>query len=354
MSPVETPSRDTLGEAGVTRLVVVAPNWLGDAVMALPALADVYRASPGTHITVAARPSVAPMFTMVRGVSEVLSFDPRGPWWRDMAAPLRARAFDGALLLPNSFHSAFVVTRAGIRERWGYATDLRGPLLTRRAAPPVRLHQAAYYQRLTQALGFASGPLEPRLDVGEAAQATASGVLREAGWDGRAPFVAIAPGAAYGRAKRWPAASFAAAALQLSRDGLLTVLIGSAADAPAGDEVTRALGSRAKPVNIIGRTDLPTLGGVLRQSRGIITNDSGAMHLAAALGVCVTAPFGPTDERATRPLGRAPVAILTHDVWCRPCMLRDCPLGHACMRGVTPDAVSRAARDMAIESANPS
>ena len=145
----------------VTRLVVRPPNWLGDAVMALPALADVRRASPGVPVAVAARPSVAPIFRLVPGLVDVIELDARGPLWQDRSASLRAGQFDGALLLPNSFHAALAARRAGIRERWGYASDLRRPLLTRHAAAPARVHQAAYYQHLTAALGFAAGPLQP-------------------------------------------------------------------------------------------------------------------------------------------------------------------------------------------------
>jgi heptosyltransferase-2 len=174
--------------------------------------------------------------------------------------------------------------------------------------------------------------------------------LVAAGWDGRAPLVAMAPGAAYGGAKRWPADSFARAAAELTRrDGAAIVLIGTAADAAAGAEVAREVtgGVKSRVLNLVGQTDLPALAGVLVNCRGLVTNDSGAMHLAAALGVAVTAMFGPTIERETRPLGpdgTAAPAVLTHDVWCRPCMLRECPLMHQCMRGITVDAVLAAAR----------
>lgn len=335
---------DPLREAGISRLLVVAPNWLGDAVMALPALADVRRASPGARVSVVARPAVAPMFSLVTGLDEVIALDARGPIWRDHSAPLRERGFDGALLLTNSFHTALLAQRAGIRERWGYSTDLRRLLLTRHRPPPVRVHQAAYYQHLTTALGFAPGPLVPELRVGAADAAAAADVLTRHGWNGRSPLVVLAAGAAYGGAKRWPSASFAAAATRLAADGVAPVLIGSPADAPAGAEVLAALAPAVAAINLIGRTDLPTLAGVLARSRGLITNDSGAMHLAAALGVPVTAIFGPTDETATHPLGRASSAVLTHDVWCRPCMLRECPIQHGCMRGVTADRVAQAAR----------
>ena len=146
-----------------------------------------------------------------------------------------------------------------------------------------------------------------------------------------------------GGAKRWPARSFAAVASALvSDDAAGIVLVGSAGDVRAGTEVEES--AAIAPLNLIGRTDLPTLAGVLVSCRGLVTNDSGAMHLAAALGIGVTAMFGPTDERETSPLGSAPPVVLIHDVWCRPCMLRECPLLHRCMRGITVDDVLAAAR----------
>jgi heptosyltransferase-2 len=343
MNERESQAGDPLRDARVERLVVVAPNWLGDAVMSLPALVDVLRANSGATVTLAARPSVAPLFRLVRGVSDVLELA-RGAAWRDVAGLLRGRGFDAALLMPNSFHAAWTAARAGIRERWGYVADWRGPWLTRRVARPGRVHQAAYYQHLTRALGFTAGPLLPSLDLTHIQREAGVELLRSAGWDGQAPLVVVAPGAAYGGAKKWPAASFAAVASSLARDSVVPVLIGTAADAQAGRQVAAAAGGDVNLLDLIGRTDLPTLAAVLAASRGLVTNDSGAMHLAAAVGVPVTAIFGPTDETATHPLGRAPHTILTHDVWCRPCMLRECPLRHRCMRGVTPEAVTEAAK----------
>ena len=327
---------------GVKRLVVVAPNWLGDAVMALPAIADVRRGAASAAVDVAARPSVAPLFTLVEGVREVVVLEHRSSVTRDFAADLAGRSYDAALLLPNSFQSALTAWRAAIPLRWGFRTDLRAPLLTSAITRPGRVHQAAYYQHLTRELGFQSGVLEPRVDIPAALRQAGSDLLRSAGWDGSTPLMAIAPGAAYGGAKRWPAASFAAVVDGLARDGVASVLVGSGGDHVAAGEVQAA--AAAAPLNIVGRTDLRALGGALANCCGLVSNDSGAMHFAAAIGLAVTAMFGPTEEWATRPLGRKPPAVLIHDVWCRPCMLRECPIDHRCMRGITVDSVLAAAR----------
>jgi heptosyltransferase-2 len=330
----EAGSGTTVALAPVARLVVVAPNWLGDAVMALPAVADIRRAWPDTTLTVAARKAVAPLFGMVPGIHSVVSSETLS----------RETAYDAALLLTNSFRSAWSVWRAGIPERWGYRRDVRGPLLTRAVTPPGGVHQARYYQELTRALGFAAGPLEPILSVPPALVARARELLGTRGWDGASGLVAMAPGAAYGSAKRWPAASFAEAARAFKGEGLEVVLVGSAADRPAGESLRRCLGNESTVVDAIGQTDLPLLAGVLAACRALVSNDSGAAHLGAALGVPVTVVFGPTDERATHPIGRRAPVVLTHDVWCRPCMLRECPLEHRCMRGIGAGDVVKATR----------
>jgi lipopolysaccharide heptosyltransferase II len=335
----------------MNRLVVLAPNWLGDAVMALPAVADVRRASPDVSITIAARPVIAPLFSLVQGIDEIIVLPRRVGLrqvrsWPTVGAELAGRQFDAALLLPNSIHAALAAYRAHIPERWGYRAAGRSRLLTRAIHRPSGVHQVDYYRMLVHALGFPNGAIEPRVTVPVAARDAAVRMLRQAGWDAATPLVALAPGAAYGGAKRWPPPSFAGLAAALAADDVRCVMIGSAADTATGEEVVSALGTqgRAAPlVNLIGRTDLPMLAGVLSHCRALVTNDSGAMHLGAAVGISVTAVFGPTNEIATGPLGDAH-RVLTHPVWCRPCMLRECPIDHRCLRGIGVAAVLDAAR----------
>jgi len=337
----------------VKRFVVVAPNWLGDAVMALPAIADVRRAQPDASIVIAAPPTVAPLFSLVSGVDEVVALGRHG------LSPLSG--CDAALLLPNSFRSALMVKRAGVPERWGYATDWRGLLLTRRVPrAPSGLHQIDNYRHLVRALGFPNGPDAPRIDVSQTLRETGAAALRDAGWDGRTPIVALAPGAAYGPAKRWPPPAFADLAAGLAADGVAPVMIGADADRETAAEVVHAVQGRAPLVDLVGKTDLPTLAAVLVNCRALVANDSGALHLAAALGVSVTALFGPMDERLTaprasknesratsdEPRATSHVAVLTHAVWCRPCMLRECPLDHECMRGIAVQRVLDETRRM--------
>jgi heptosyltransferase II len=322
----------------VKRLIVFAPNWLGDAVMALPALAGVRRALPAADITVAARASVAPLFTMVAGVSSVVTLD------RSRADLARVQGSDAALLLPNSWASAWLAWRAGIAERWGYRADGRAVLLTRAITPPVRLHQSDFYRRLVDALGFPTDAGPPRLEPSDAVRQGGRALLLADSWDGSAPLVAVAAGAAFGGAKKWPTLRFAETVTRLAADGVRAVLVGTAADRGVSGELLAALGAGVRPIDLVGRTDLRALAGVLVHCRALVTNDSGAMHVAAALGVHTTAMFGSTNERETAPLGAGRHTVLTHDVWCRPCMLRECPLTHRCMTGITVDAVLDATR----------
>jgi heptosyltransferase-2 len=339
------------------RVLVVAPNWLGDAVMALPAIADARRHFATATLIVAARTSVAPLFSLADGVDEVITMQWRG-------APLRRRAMrrdvervartaaDVAILLPNSFASAWIVERAGVRERWGYASDLRRPLLSRAVRRPRgTLHQGAYYQRLMRELGAASGPPAPAVTVSPEMLEQARSLLRSRGWDGTRPLLAIAPGAAYGTAKRWLPAHFARmVTMAASASGAQGVIVGSAADAETADWVVRSMADsiRADIIDVTGATSLATLAGVLRLSSVCVSNDSGAMHLAAAVGAPLAALFGPTREYETAPVVRdgARAHVLFNPVWCRPCMLRECPIDHRCMVTLSPETVFAAVEQL--------
>jgi heptosyltransferase-2 len=338
--------------------LVFSPNWLGDAVMALPAVADLRRHTGTGRLIVASRSSVAGLWPLVAGVDEVVTIPaPRGARrWAAIRASVDAvrhvRA-DLAVLLPNSFQTALIARLAGIPARLGYRRNLRQWLLTqavRRPRGPV--HQADYYRRLISAAGVENGPREPRLDVPEDSLAAARSLLAEHGWTPGKALLGLAPGAAYGGAKRWQPDRFAAVAegLRQSR-GTTAVLIGSAADRPAACAIEAELGKingaggGSAAINLVGLTDLRQLAGVLAHCAAFVSNDSGAMHLAAAVGTPVAAVFGPTDERGTAPLGGR-VRVLTADAWCRPCMLRECPLDHRCMTGIGASDVIRAVEDM--------
>jgi lipopolysaccharide heptosyltransferase II len=319
------------------RIVIRAPNWLGDAVMALPAMASVRGAHPQAAIAVAAVASVAPLFLEETGVAqnEILAIDPRTE-----RAQLQAGRYDTAVLFPNSFRTAWVARQAGIPERWGYAGGGRSWMLSRSVPRPrERLHQSAYYRHLAAALELPVGDAAPAVRARPETLARAVALLREHGADDGLALVGMAPGAAGGHAKRWPPSRVAEVIAQLARAHAATcVLVGASGDRDAGREIESALPAGTRLIDLIGRTDLRVLVGVLSRCAAFVSNDSGAMHLAAAAGLPVTAIFGPTDERVTAPIGDHDV--LVHQVFCRPCMLRDCPIDHRCMKGITVDMVS--------------
>lgn len=313
------------------------PNWLGDAVMALPAAAAVRAAFPETRIAIAAPASVAPIFeenTPARQ-DDVISIAKRDYEVED----LRPSSFDTALLFPNSFRSAWVARHAGIAARWGFSAGLRGFLLTRAVRRPAeKIHQSAYYLALVRGLGLPAADVLPSLSIRPETLQRAHDLLARHGLHADDVLVGFAPGAAYGHAKRWPPSRVAELITRVSREHhAVSVLVGAAGDRDAGREIESLLPPDARVVNLIGRTDLRQLAGVLARCRAFVSNDSGAMHLAAAIGVPVAAIFGPTDDRVTAPLGQHDVLI--HQVFCRPCMLRDCPIDHRCMKGITVDAV---------------
>jgi heptosyltransferase II len=332
----------------MTRVVVRAPNWLGDIVMAMPAIAAVRAAHPTAHLAVASPAAFADLCAAIPGVDAVVPL--HGSGVRAIGAhaeALKAGAFDLAILLTNSFATALAASRAGIAERWGYRRDLRGRLLTRAvparpgrtgsAATPAGPHHSAYYLRLVTSLGM---PPVVETGTGVAVRAPASAVeraaalLAESGVGAATPLVGFAPGAAYGSAKRWPPERVAAAIAGVAARGARAVLVGAASDREIARAIQSALdpAARAAVVDLVGRTDLATLMAVLARCATVVANDSGAMHVASAVGRPVVAIFGPTDERATAPMG--PHTLVRQDVWCRPCLLRACPIDHRCLRRI--------------------
>ena len=331
-------------------VAILAPNWLGDAVMALPAIADLRRRFPSSRVVVAARRSVADLFRLAAFIDDVITMQWGGRWWRHLAFEqdirlLHAAGAETALLLPNSFATAWLVVRAGIPERWGYASDMRGRLLTRAIPRPKgSVHQGAYYQHLVRALGIDAGPLEPMVTIPAEAIASARSLLMTRGWDGTRPLVILAPGAAYGTAKRWIPGYVARLIADLVRQRRATsVLVGSRADTATTRDICNSVDGDVRPqvIDLTAATTLEVLAGVLSLGQACVSNDSGAMHLAAAVDTPLVALFGPTREYETAPLTRAGgrAEVLTHPVWCRPCMLRECPIDHRCMTGIEPARV---------------
>jgi heptosyltransferase-2 len=325
------------------RIVIRAPNWLGDTILSLPAVRDVRRNFPSARLEVLARPWVAPLYGAVREVDAVR--ESRGV--RADAEALRG-AFDAAVLLPNSFSSALSVWRAGVPERWGYATDLRGPLLTRRARVPASVRgrsQVHYYRAMLGGVGL---DVSPEADASLRCPDEWAGRGAERLGDDGVRWLGLNPGAFFGSAKRWIPERYAAAGELLARRmGAKVAILGGADERPLAELI--AAGVRAPVRMLCGETTLPELVGVLSRLSLLLTNDSGPMHVAAALGVPVVAVFGPTDWRETAPVGSRH-RLVREPVHCSPCMLRECPIDHRCMRRIGVDRVVDEARALLAES----
>ncbi len=341
----------------IRRILVRQVNWVGDAVLTLPALEALDGQFPLAEITLLARPWVAGLFAGHPAVDRMIEYRSedthrglRGRW--HLAATVKAGGFDLAVLFPNSMEAAVVPWLAGIPRRIGHPTDGRRCLLTHMVSneSAAGRHQVEWYLAVVRALG-ADGTRTVRLPVTEAVRRRSGELLRQYGIAPTGLLVALNPGSAYGNAKRWPVDRFAAVADRLVESrGATILLIGSEGERPVLDTVAAHM--RRPAVNLGGRTDLPALVGVLERVNLLLSNDTGAMHVAVAVGTPVLAIFGPTDAVATGPLGRR-ARVVSASVPCSPCLLRECPIDHRCMTGVTIAQVLQGAQallDTAIAS----
>lgn len=307
-------------------LVVRSPNWLGDAVMALPAVRNLKTMLARDPLIVAAPEKLAALWQACPFVDQVIALEqPKSI--RTTARQLRAWKFASAVLLPNSLRAAAEAWLAGIPQRIGYARSGRKWLLTHPfpvpPRNPVRLHQRYYYLDLVAALGGPTDDSMPKLRKEPAGSETRK-------------IVAICPGAEYGPAKRWPMENFLAVAKHfVARHNAKIVLLGAAGDAPLASELAVHLG---EVENRVGKTTLAEFMAALTNAKLVLCNDSGAMHVASVLDVPTVAIFGSTEPELTGPLG-AKTRVLRHHVPCSPCFLRECPIDFACMRSIAPERV---------------
>ncbi len=327
------------------KLLIRATNWVGDAIMALPALRAVRTRFPEAEITILARPYVAFIYKNQRVCDNMMFVD----YKRDMVCEIREQKFDKALLLQNAFEAAWFAWRAGIPERIGYARDGRSLLLSKAVPVPkpgeIPAHEQYYYLELLRRAGWLDSlPNETfiGLDVPEENRKRAAQFLRSNGVQPDSLQIAIGAGASYGSAKCWPPDRFAELANRLQAQSAVDIILfGTREEEPVSSAI--AAGMHRPPIDLTGKTPIDDLPALLSQCHLFIGNDSGAMHVAAAVGLPVVAVFGPTD-----PFGTAPVtprcSIVQEKPYCSPCFLRRCPTDHRCMTRVTPDAVEAAAR----------
>lgn len=324
--------------------------------MSLPALAALRAHFPKAHIAVLARPWVADLYRYEPFADEIIAYQPGRGWQgvRDRlaaAAALRGRRFDCALLLQNAFDAALVAWLAGVPRRIGYARDGRRLLLTDAIARPhpgtIPPHESFYYLELLRRVGWVDRLPEQayiRLAGRERAREAGMRRWREEGWTGAV--IGVSPGAAYGNAKRWLPERFAEAATRVARrTGARVALFGSAPERELAESIRAAIregGVEAR--NFAGAT---SLGEFIERAAAcalLLTNDSGAMHIASALDVPTVTVFGATNHITTGPTG--PWArVVRRDVECSPCLLRECPIDHRCMKAVEAGEVA----DVALE-----
>ena len=334
------------------RILVRSTNWLGDAVLTIPAIQAIARGRPDARITVLAPEKIAGLFAVVPGVAEVVPI-PRKTGVLGVAAAIgRAGPFDAVVVLPNSLRSALEVFLARVPRRVGYAGHRRrwllnqiiaeppdpfaaegtGPEIVRRTAP-ARPHQSERYAHLAREIGAGTVAAAGDAPAGGAAASVARG-----GW----LRLGLCPGAEYGPTKRWFPERFAEAAkLVAGQRACEWVLLGVEKDRALAEPIVQALGDRCE--NLIGQTTLAELIVTLRGCHALLTNDTGTMHLAAWLGVPTVAVFGSTDPILTGPLAPPErVRLLRHQVECNPCFLRECPLDLRCMKAVTAEEAAAA------------
>lgn len=330
----------------VQKILIRSTNWLGDAVMTVPAMGAVRKAFPHSEIVVVGNPAVAELFTEHPCCDRIIIWDKKNEsrgltGLLRFSRDLRKEGFDLAILFQNAIEAAIMAWLARIRNRMGYCTDGRGLLLTH--GVPVsrrerRLHHVDYYLHMLNRAGISSDPGQLSLYCTKEEIMWAREKLADRTW------VAVNAGAAYGPAKRWYPERFAATADKIHQEFKThLLLLGGSGDIAVGSQISTTM--QAPHLNLIGKTSIRQLMALLSQCRLLLTNDSGPMHIAAALGIPIVALFGPTDHTTTSPVSNC-CQIVRHEMDCAPCLKRHCPTDHRCMSAISVEEVMEAVRGL--------
>ncbi|MEN9654088.1 MAG: ADP-heptose--LPS heptosyltransferase 2 [Chlamydiota bacterium] len=324
-------------------IVVRMPNWVGDLVMATPVLIDLRRAFPSARITAMAQTSVADLLADDASINELFRFTrPQSKFQRrqekrNIIAKLEEGQYDVGVLLTRSFSSAWWFWQAGIPRRIGFKGNFRSLLLTDRLPLPVGMHQVEVFKQLLRPLGIEGSKTAPKLSLSGSQQALARDLLAQNGHVPGERIVGINPGASYGSAKCWPNERFRELAKRLAeQENWTIVFFGDPSMTGQVKAICRGLPKRV--IDLAGKTDLRQLMCLIADCDVFVTNDSGPMHIADALGVEVVALFGSTDPAATGPY-RQPLSVVYKKVSCSPCFRRDCPIDFRCMTSIGVDEV---------------
>jgi lipopolysaccharide heptosyltransferase II len=322
------------------RILIRSSNWLGDAVMSVPAVRAIKNGRPDVHLTIAAPDKIAPMWKLIPEVDAIIPL-PEGSLLSVVRLLRQQMPFDVAILSPNSLRVALETWLGRIPRRVGYRGHNRSwfvnQIVRERKKPDPPEHHSLRFLRIARGCGADTSDIPP-LHLPQTSNIQPP--QRHGSASKYQTLLGLCPGAEYGPAKRWLPERFAEAASKISAGSSAKwILFGTKNDVAIGDEIASAIGDHC--VNRIGQTTLDQLIDELRQCRLLLTNDTGTMHLAALLGVPVVAVFGSTEPRLTGPLGNGHT-ILRHHVECSPCFLRECPIDFRCMKAVTAEEVADA------------
>lgn len=336
-------------QENIDRILVRSTNWIGDGIMTSPAVRTIRENYPKAHIAMLVHPWLSDVFSASPYIDEVISYHKKGihrgiGGMLKLSRELADRKFDMAILLQGAFEAAFITWLAQIPVRCGYSKDGRRLFLTH----PVKIsdqrksiHQVHYYQKMLADLGLTPGSDELFLQLPADALKMAEMFFSTIG---KGPVVGLNPGAAYGPAKRWPAELFAQLASKLSQeDGAQLVIFGTEADKLAAKEIVAAAPDNVH--DLTGKTNLAEAMAVIGKCHCFVTNDSGLMHVGAALKTPLVALFGSTNSVTTGPFSDNAV-ILNKNLPCSPCMKTHCETDFRCMYEITPDEVAGAVRGM--------
>lgn len=326
-------------------ILVRMPNWIGDLVMATPVLTDLRNAFPKASITAMCRTPICELLREDAAIDELFCFTKLANKFlrrqqRDIIAKIKQGKFDTAVLLTNSFSSAWWCWQAKIAQRIGYPAHFRRFLLNCTVPwPKEKMHQVDLYKRLLEPLGIQKSKTAPRLFVSEKEVNESKELLYQRGYRKGQKLIGINPGAAYGSAKCWPPERFRALAWELLHEGSL-VFFGDASTLSLVKEICQGMPEQV--MNLAGVTSLRELACIIKDCDLLITNDSGPMHIAAAFGTPLIALFGSTDDEATGPYGK-PEAVINKRVPCSPCFKRVCPIDFPCMKEISVEEVVESA-----------
>jgi heptosyltransferase-2 len=332
------------------KIVVRGTNWIGDAVMTIPALKELRRIFPAAKITLHTRSWAKGIFQDADFLDEILTFETSGSKFKTAVAQsgnLKKENFDLAVLFTNSFESAFTARLAKISRRFGYAKEGRSFLLSNSIEMPSwknQRHEVFYYLNLIAAVEksfFDSETVlqsEPKVDlkVSDERKNSARNILEKSGVDLSKKVVALGVGSTNSRAKRWQTESFAELNDKIQNDlDANVILIGAKDESDVSREVFEK--SKIKPIILTGETSLDEAAAILSEIDLLVSNDMGLAHVAPATGTKTLVIFGPTNPKTTQPIGSE--IIRREDVECSPCMLRDCPIDHRCMKWISAQEV---------------